>query len=832
MNVARGVRGPSAGCTGAARAFNTILIRGTLDIEGRALKRIFILFACLLIGPSWSAAQITLDGSAHCLQFINGGGITSVSCTLTGVSLHDLITVEFYDHDGHMSSVSDGTNGIYTPTVYNFDASNPAYAGIAYFQNSAAGNLTVTLKLSQAEWAASIHAQAWKGAAVSGALDSGFLQALVSPSGTVANPSCGSSIVPATDGELILAFLQNDSFNAVTAGASYTLIDTYATNGSYPEYWIQTSKTATNGPFIEAVDDWVDTCAAFKPQTGSAASFSPPSLNFSSQNLNSTSSAQSVTLTNIGTTMSLSSVALQTGTQYAISSNTCGSILAPAGNCTVAVTFTPTSAGVKTDNIVFTDNASGSPQSVALSGTGIAATWAAWNRVSITPATGNLGTLNQKSVGTVAGYIVSWNGAAAAASAVILGNQTSTSSYAAYQNANFDPIFTGNGSAGYTLGYLNLVNDTSTAGNIYTGIYNTTTAGCPAGWAFCPGSLICSSPLTAAIVGTQTLTPTGCGTLASNSLYWLASVSNNSGVYYKHTTNFLCPNTAFEHTSQSVAGYPLPATAGATSPTSTCNEIYAQLVPAGTLGTIQIPWVVIDFAGAKSGSLVSAANLLPGTHGGISSFGEGTYGNMTYTNAQSQAFLTPVLVCGASCTSYSGSTGISVLRTNNTSDRYIWNLPQSTTGLSEGHWWKTDISAASLGNGNLCDLVQIGGYNDIVFQLGSDGTNLNLHVEWVAQGQNPSDGVLGNIPISSNTWYWLTLQNNSNTGSFNYATVYDTSGALVGSISSPIRTSTSGPGVANVGMGNGGSCATAPVAHYWYGPQKIDPTGMTYPVLP
>ena len=101
------------------------------------------------------------------------------------------------------------------------------------------------------------------------------------------------------------------------------------------------------------------------------ASFSPSSLSFGNQTVSTTSSPQSVTLTNTGgTTLTISSIALQTGTQFAISSTTCGATLGATLTCTVSVTFTPTATGAKSDNIAFTDNAAGSPQLVPLSGTG------------------------------------------------------------------------------------------------------------------------------------------------------------------------------------------------------------------------------------------------------------------------------------------------------------------------------------------------------------------------------------------------------------------------------------------------------------------------------
>jgi hypothetical protein len=43
------------------------------------------------------------------------------------------------------------------------------------------------------------------------------------------------------------------------------------------------------------------------------------------------------------------------------------------GNCTISVTFTPTATGTRTGTVTITDNAPGSPQTVSLSGTGVAA---------------------------------------------------------------------------------------------------------------------------------------------------------------------------------------------------------------------------------------------------------------------------------------------------------------------------------------------------------------------------------------------------------------------------------------------------------------------------
>src|SRR6266850_1915925 len=101
-----------------------------------------------------------------------------------------------------------------------------------------------------------------------------------------------------------------------------------------------------------------------------AVSLSPPSLTFSSQLVGTTSAAQVVTLTNSGNA-TLSITQIVASGDFA-QTNTCGSSLGAGANCTISVTFIPTATGTRTGAVTLTDNASGSPQTVALSGTGTA----------------------------------------------------------------------------------------------------------------------------------------------------------------------------------------------------------------------------------------------------------------------------------------------------------------------------------------------------------------------------------------------------------------------------------------------------------------------------
>jgi hypothetical protein len=98
--------------------------------------------------------------------------------------------------------------------------------------------------------------------------------------------------------------------------------------------------------------------------------FSPTSLTFGNQNINTTSASQAITMTNAGTA-TLTITSLAASSQYAETDNCVGALVAN-GTCTINVTFTPTVASVVSGTITVTDNApTGNPNTVSLSGTGV-----------------------------------------------------------------------------------------------------------------------------------------------------------------------------------------------------------------------------------------------------------------------------------------------------------------------------------------------------------------------------------------------------------------------------------------------------------------------------
>jgi hypothetical protein len=128
--------------------------------------------------------------------------------------------------------------------------------------------------------------------------------------------------------------------------------------------------------------------------TGPTVSLSPSSLFFGSETEFNTTTLQNITLTNTGSAnLSITSIAV-TGTDPTdfAQTNTCGNLIQVNATCTISVTFTPQASGGRTAAISLTDNAPGSPQMVALTGTGLSGS------ISLTPTSM---TFASQSVGTV-----------------------------------------------------------------------------------------------------------------------------------------------------------------------------------------------------------------------------------------------------------------------------------------------------------------------------------------------------------------------------------------------------------------------------------------------
>ncbi|MFZ1972984.1 MAG: choice-of-anchor D domain-containing protein, partial [Candidatus Acidiferrales bacterium] len=97
----------------------------------------------------------------------------------------------------------------------------------------------------------------------------------------------------------------------------------------------------------------------------------PTSLTFESQLVGTTSATQTVTVANVGdVNVTFTSIAT-TGDFSGATTAQCPTLSTDSSPCTFQIAFKPTAAGTRTGAIAFTDNATGSPQTVTLTGTGM-----------------------------------------------------------------------------------------------------------------------------------------------------------------------------------------------------------------------------------------------------------------------------------------------------------------------------------------------------------------------------------------------------------------------------------------------------------------------------
>jgi sugar lactone lactonase YvrE len=112
--------------------------------------------------------------------------------------------------------------------------------------------------------------------------------------------------------------------------------------------------------------------AMFNTAAPGTITITPSPLPFGLEGLGSTSSPETLTVSNTGNTaVTFTSIAM-TGDFAGATLAQCPSIAVDAKPCTFQITFTPTAAGTRNGTITFTDNATGSPQTVTLTGTGVA----------------------------------------------------------------------------------------------------------------------------------------------------------------------------------------------------------------------------------------------------------------------------------------------------------------------------------------------------------------------------------------------------------------------------------------------------------------------------
>ena len=193
-----------------------------------------------------------------------------------------------------------------------------------------------------------------------------------SPAQTITLTNSGTAALSITSlavsGSSASNFVESDNCgSSVAAGANCSINITFTPSASGP---------VTAALYIaDNVSGSPQTVSLSGTGTAAAVSLSPASLAFGNLAIGTVSAAQTTTLTNSGNAaLSISGLSVYgANAGDFVETNNCGNSVAAGANCTISVTFKPSASGAATATLAVADNASGSPQTVSLSGTGTAA---------------------------------------------------------------------------------------------------------------------------------------------------------------------------------------------------------------------------------------------------------------------------------------------------------------------------------------------------------------------------------------------------------------------------------------------------------------------------
>jgi O-glycosyl hydrolase len=193
-----------------------------------------------------------------------------------------------------------------------------------------------------------------------------------------ANPVSGiyATAFKGTAGQLVIvAVNQNSSMTALNfslSGVTISSVVPYVTSSNF-NLAAQTAVSVSGNAFTYTLP--AQSVTTFVGQATGTISCTSGPLTYGNQSVGTQSSAQTITCTNTGTTaiaMNLPVTVSPTSDYvFTTSSNPCPATLAIGASCMTNVAFKPSAVGTRTATVSISDSAVGSPQTVALMGTGI-----------------------------------------------------------------------------------------------------------------------------------------------------------------------------------------------------------------------------------------------------------------------------------------------------------------------------------------------------------------------------------------------------------------------------------------------------------------------------
>jgi chitinase len=299
---------------------------------------------CLMIGQADAGASETLSlanvdtitawaksvglGGIHFWSFDRDQPSASSSSTSDGTSNPALAYNNEFTSDLGSCTGPGGACGSTPPSQPSFTLS--ASPGSLSFAQGGSGSTTITVN------------------SLNGFDSAVTLSASGLPSGVTASFS-PSSVTPSSDGSATATLTLTANSTAATGSANLTI-------------------TGAGGGLTETTTTALTVTSTGGSGGSGSVTLGPSSYNFGSAAPGTGTAWVTFTLTNSGSSaVSISSVAVSG--PFVVYSN-CGSSVAASSSCPIYVYFYPTAAGSFTGTLTVNDNASNSPQTVSLSGTG------------------------------------------------------------------------------------------------------------------------------------------------------------------------------------------------------------------------------------------------------------------------------------------------------------------------------------------------------------------------------------------------------------------------------------------------------------------------------
>lgn len=338
----------------------------------------------LLLDPANVQGTAVAENSGHFLYLYQSGassGVVAYSLDQTTGALKQVLGPLSGIQFTNGSAVADPMG----PYIYSAQFANPTLVH-AYQVDSQTGNLT---EIPGSPFNPGASANCCPGLAISGNPTQAVSGPAVSifPSNAtftsvvgVTSPTQIFSIVNTGDQLLALNSISITGTNASSFSQTNTCLATLAPNANCS---VSINFTPAVAGALTASLQVTDN-APGSPQTlvlngtgvapAPAVIFSPTSLSFPSTNQGSSSTPQVLTVISSGNSaLRISSVSLAGANPSDFSfTNNCTAPLTPSANCTISITFNATAPGQRTADLMVADDASGSPQTVVLSGVGIA----------------------------------------------------------------------------------------------------------------------------------------------------------------------------------------------------------------------------------------------------------------------------------------------------------------------------------------------------------------------------------------------------------------------------------------------------------------------------